>query len=346
MASPEMKNPYNDHSARGSQDKGKPVVSFSDPGSSDSKPALGQPANINMTSYPQQQPVASLWGAFQPPQPMASATPIWPSQGQLPLHPGSPSVPENQFQPPQHMFAPGIFPGAPPGSPWPMPGQFPLQTGIQPTGTASPIQQAQQSTTASPAVFGGPRTVNPTCPPLQPASAAPGSFPQPGQQFPGGNASSPSQGQAVMHGMPPWAMTGLPPMPTSPQMTGSQTIDPSQAQQVAMYQQYMQALPWQFGPGGVQGWPPPLMYSMYPNAYPGFPTSPPAPPATVSPTSNSSKSPPSPSTSPGPGPSASPPPYNESKRSNKSQDPSRNTNKKSGDVVNQGDASFVPHFSA
>jgi hypothetical protein len=293
-----------------------------------------------------------MWGAFQPSQPMASATPIWPSQGQLPQHSGSPSVPGNQFQSPQNMFAPGTFPGPPPGSPWPMPGQFPLQTGIQPAGAASPIQQAQQSSTASPGVFGGPRAVYPTSPPSQPASAASGSFPQSGQQSPGGTASSPSQGQAVMHEMLPWAMAGLPPMPTSPQMTGSQTIDPSQAQQAAMYQQYLQASPWQFGPAGVQGWPPPpWIYSMYPNAYPGFPTSPPAPPATappatLSPTSTGSKSPPSPSTSPGPGPSASPPPYNESKRSDKSQDPSRNVNQKSGDIVNQGDASCVPHFSA
>src|ERR1700722_19377157 len=141
-----------------------------------------------------------------------------------------------------------------------------------------------------------------------------------------------------MYGAPPWATSGLPPMPMSPQMTGSQPTDPYQAQQAAMYQ-YMQAAPWQFGPGGFPGWapmsagpPPPWMYSMHPNAYPGSPTSPPAPagptplwmysmypnayhgsptsppapPATASPPSESSKGSLIPSASSGPGSSAAP----------------------------------------
>jgi hypothetical protein len=329
------------------------MVSSSDPtpNSSGSSVALGRPANIitanTISLYPQQQPNTSVPGTFQLSQPMVSTTPIWPSQGQLPQPPGLPSVPGNQSHPPQNMSAPGAFPGAPAGSPWPMSGQFPQHTGMQPAGAASPIQQqAHQTSTASPAVSSAPYAMYATSPPSQPAWAVPASFsPQPGQQSPSGTAtSSPSQGQAGMYGMPPWAMAGLPPMPMSPQMTGSQLTDPSYALQAAMYQQYMQAAPWQFGPGGVPGWPPmpawpPWMYSVYPNAHPGVPTSPTVPPANVSPTSQSPQSSLSPGALPGPGPSAVPPPYTEPQRSNESEDSSTSKAQRSSDVVGQGDAS-------
>jgi hypothetical protein len=200
--------------------------------------------------------------------------------------------------------------------PWLMYGQSPQQTGMQPGSAASPPQQqSHQSGTASPTASNAPNAEYPTGPML----AASGSFPpQPGQQFPNGTPTfSPQMG---MYGMPPWAMAGPPAIPMSPNMTSS---DPSQAQQAAMYQQNMQAAPWQFG---VPGWPamatwPPPMHSMYPNAYPGFPGSPPAPITPASPMPEGFKSPSSLDVSPTPSAVAMSPPYTEPKSNKKSQEP-------------------------
>jgi hypothetical protein len=184
--------------------------------------------------------------------------------------------------------------------PWPMDGQVPQQIGMQPGVAASPPQQqGQQSGAASPTASDAPNAVYPT----SPMWTASGSFPpQFGQQFPNGTPTfSPQMG---MYGLPLWAMAGPPVMPMSPNMTSS---DLPQAPQTTMYQQNMQAVPWQFDPTGVTGWPAMAsrltsMYSMYPIAHPGFPSSPPVPIATAFPTSEGSES---------PSAAAMPPPYSE-----------------------------------
>jgi hypothetical protein len=291
---------------------------FLNPGNGESRNSSGptvtpgQPAGFNVriaSLYPQQPNI------FVP-------CPLQPSQSQ----PGSPSVPGNQSQQPQYMYPPGAY-GMPP---WPMYGQSPQQTGMQPGGGASPPQQqGQQSGTASPTTPPGPSDAPNAAYPTGPMWA--GSFPpQPGQQFPSGTpAFSPQMG---MYGMPPWAMAGPPAMPMSPNMTGS---DSSQAQQAAMYQQHMQAAPWQFGPNGVPGWPawPPSMYSMYPNAHPGFQGTPPAPIAPASPTSEGSESTSGRNVSPTPSAAPVPPPYTEPKSNEEPQ--------KISNAVTQGD---VPPF--
>jgi hypothetical protein len=203
-----------------------------------------------------------------------------------------------------------------------IPGKFPQPIGIQPADAPLLIpHQAHQVTTASQAVPGALCPTDTTSPPL------------PGQQPPGGTTTfSPPQRQTEMPGILPCQPTfGLPPMSMLPQTIVPQPINPTQW--------HAQATPWQFGTGGVPGWPPvstnPLlwMYPMYPNACPNFQTSPPVNPAIVSPMPESSKAPLSRGTSSGLGPSALPPPYSQSQGSNKSQVLSRN---KASDVVDQG----------
>lgn len=210
------------------------------------------------------------------------------------------------------------------GSPWSPPGQFASQNAM---GAGSPIPQAYQPGFTSPMMLGAPYAAYGHGSHMAPGWVAPsGLQPQPGQQLPPGGAPfNPFQGQMGQFGVPPWAGASSPPSsPTStgspglPMSTHSQLPDPSQAQQAAMFQQYMQAAQWQLGPNGtpVPMWPPPpWMYSMYS----GFPTSPPMAPVSSTPASpiqapsvpESIKSTAGPTGSSSAGPSAPLPPYTE-----------------------------------